>query len=72
MSLILYAHIQTTSSTPATSLVRRRLIGVTTATIGRLLCTITAVATSYAWIAPMSAQVPVATLRTLASLLGVR
>ena len=64
-------HIQITSSTPATSMVRRRLIGIATAAIGRLLCTITTLATTCTCIAPMSPQVPVASIRTAAALLGV-
>ena len=61
-----------TSSTPAASMPRLPSIEVVTATIGRLLRAITAVATACTCIVPACTQVPLATISLAAAVLGVQ
>ena len=65
-------HILITSSSPAASMIRRRIIGVATAGIGRLLRSVAAVVTTWTCIAPMSVQVPVSVIGAVASQSDVR
>lgn len=63
---------QITSSTPATSIRRLPTIEALTATIGRLLRTVSAIATTCSCIVPTYAQVPITALRAADEVLGVR